>query len=387
MAFEPPRPETAREPRRKPRVLFAANTSWYLYNYYRNVFRAFLDAGVEVLVASPSDGHSEKLRALGCIPVALPLLPASKNPLREAATLAGFLRLYHARRPDMVFHFTIKCNLYGSLAATALGIPHVNGISGLGSAFNNEGPLRFAARWAYRIAQRRTHKVFFQNAYDLEFMLREKMVRAERAVLLPGSGVNLDSFVPSHRPRAEEFVFVFAGRMLWEKGLLYLAEAMRLLRREEPRTRCLAFGFLDPGNPKYVDQEQLAAWEAEGVLVYGGPLEDVKQAYRQADCVILPTYYREGVPKSLLEAAAMAKPILATDLPGCRQAVIDGENGLLCAPRDTGALAHAMLRMVRMPEAERRRLGDNGRRRVETSFGESRVIDQYLKTARGLLGL
>jgi len=392
-------------------VLFVANTSWYLYNYYRNVLRTFITAGYEVWTASPADGYHEKLRDLGCTPVSIPLRPASKNPLSEAKALIGLLRLYHGHRPDLVFHFTIKCNLYGSIAATALGIPHVNGVPGLGSVFNEEGPrsglLGPFATWAYRLTQRRAFQVFFQNAYDLEFMVRRRMVRRDQTALLPGSGVNLDSFLPDRREPSDEFVFVFAGRMLREKGLSYLAEAMRRLRAEEslgpggglggdlgqalprvsPRVTCLIYGFLEPGNPKYVTLEELDAWKAEGLMEYRGPLEDVKEAYHLADCIILPTYYREGVPKSLLEAAAMAKPILATDLPGCRQAVIHGVNGLLCAPRDTGALLEAMRRMVGMDEAARRRLGDNGRRRVETEFGESRVIARYLDTARAALGV
>lgn len=403
MPLTTPPTDNGRPPRRRSRVLFVANTSWYLYNYYRNVFRTFITAGYEVWTASPADGYHEKLRELGCSPVSLPLRPASKNPLREAKALIGFLRLYHRHRPDLVFHFTIKCNLYGSIAAAGLGIPHVNGVPGLGSAFNEEGPgtglMGPIATGAYRFAQQWAFRVFFQNAYDLEFMLQRKMVRPDQTALLPGSGVNLDSFLPDYRDPSPEFVFVFAGRMLREKGLSYLAEAMRRLRAEEsqglpgafprisPRVTCLIYGFLEPGNPKYVTLEELDAWKAEGLMEYRGPLEDVKEAYHLADCIILPTYYREGVPKSLLEAAAMAKPILATDLPGCRQAVIHGENGLLCKPRDTEALLKAMRRMAGMDEAERRRLGNNGRRRVETEFGESRVIARYLDTARAVLGI
>jgi glycosyltransferase involved in cell wall biosynthesis len=367
-----------------PRVLFAANTSWYLFNYYRNIFLAFREAGYDVYVATPRDAHAELLTGLGCRHVGLPLRPHSRNPFREAATLLALFRAYRRIRPAIAFHFTIKCNLYGALAARALSIPHANNVSGLGSAFNSEGVFNRAIQAVFRVAQRRCARVFFQNVADLEYMEARGLVAPGQAMLLPGSGVNLANFRPAPPPRDGNFTFVFAGRLLWEKGLGYLADALRALRAEGSRARCLVFGFLDEGNPKFVSARDLEAWEAEGLLEYRGPLEDVKPAYRLADCVILPTYYREGIPKSLLEAMAMTKPVLTTDIAGCRQAVTDGENGFLCAPRSAAALADAMRRMAGLNEAARERMGLMGRARVEARFGEDRVIGEYLKLAKNL---
>jgi glycosyltransferase involved in cell wall biosynthesis len=367
-----------------PRVLFAANTSWYLFNYYRNIFLAFREAGYDVYVASPRDAHAKLLTGLGCRHVPLPLRPHSRNPIREAATLLSLFAAYRRIRPAIAFHFTIKCNLYGGLAARALSIPHANNVSGLGSAFNSEGVFNRAIQSVFRVAQRRCARVFFQNVADLEYMEARKLVSPGQAMLLPGSGVNLAHFLPAPPPRDGNFTFVFAGRLLWEKGLAYLADALRELRAEGSRVRCLVFGFLEEGNPKFLGAQDLAAWEAEGLLEYRGPLEDVKQAYRLADCVILPTYYREGIPKSLLEAMAMTKPVLATDIVGCRQAVTDGENGFLCAPRNAAALADAMRRMANLGEDARARMGLSGRHTVEARFGEDRVIGEYLKLANDL---
>ncbi|MCD6024343.1 MAG: glycosyltransferase family 1 protein [Fibrobacteria bacterium] len=369
----------------KPRVVFSANTSWYLFNYYRNTFAAFMDAGYEVFIAAPVDAYTEKLRALGCVHLPLPIKPHSKNPFRELAALVGFFRVYHAVRPDVAFHFTIKCNLYGSLAARLLDIPHANSISGLGSAFNTEGWFNRFIQVAYRVLQRKSARIFFQSASDRDFMVERSLVTPKQVLLLSGSGVDLSHFKPNPKRRSENFVFIFAGRILWEKGFAYLAEAMRLVKREDPRIECQVYGFLEAGNPKYVSREQLAEWEDEGLLRYRGPLEDVRKAHSEADCVVLPTYYREGIPKSLLEAAAAAKPLLATDLPGCREAVKHGVNGMLCAARDAESLAEAMLRMARMNEADLEAMGRRGRALVEAGFGEDHITAQYLKVANALI--
>jgi glycosyltransferase involved in cell wall biosynthesis len=298
--------------------------------------------------------------------------------------LLSLFATYRRVRPAMTFHFTIKCNLYGALAARALSIPHANNVSGLGSAFNSDGVFNRAVQAIFRVAQKRCARVFFQNVSDQEFMEARGLVSPGQAMLLPGSGVNLAHFVPVPPPRDGNFTFVFAGRLLWEKGLAYLADALRILRAEGSRARCLVYGFIEEGNPKFVGAQDLQAWEAEGLLEYRGPLQDVKEAYRLADCVILPTYYREGIPKSLLEAMAMTKPVLATDIAGCRQAVTEGENGFLCAPRNAASLANAMRRMANLDEASLLRLGAKGRETVEARFGEDRVIGEYLKLAKSL---
>lgn len=298
--------------------------------------------------------------------------------------MLALFRAYRRLRPAVVFHFTIKCNLYGALAARALSIPFVNNVSGLGSAFNTDGLLNRIVQSVFRVAQKGCARVFFQNVADLEFMRARRLVARDQAMVLPGSGVNLKKFVPAPPPREDVFTFVFAGRLLWEKGLGYLAEALRALRAEGVAARCLVYGFLDAGNPKFVTARDLEAWQAEGLLEYRGPLDDVQEAYRLADCVVLPTYYREGIPKSLLEAMAMTKPVLATDISGCRQAVRDGENGFLCAPRDAASLASAMRRMAALDEAALARMGLKGREIVEARFGEERVIGEYLAIAKRL---
>jgi glycosyltransferase involved in cell wall biosynthesis len=260
-------------------------------------------------------------------------------------------------------------------------------VTGLGSAFEREGWLNRLACAAYRFTQHRTTQVFFQSPEDFDYMRNRGLVTEAQALVLPGSGVDLKRFQPRRTvaPSGTGPVFVFAGRMLREKGLSEMAEAMRRVQKTVPAATCRVYGFLEPGNPRFVTREETDRWTAEGVLDYRGPVEDVREAYAEADCVVLPTYYREGVPKSLLEAAAMGLPLITTSLTGCRAAVQDGVNGFLCEPRDVGSLTDALLRMIAAGPEGRARMGRRGRERVEAAFSEERVTRAYLDAALNLI--
>jgi glycosyltransferase involved in cell wall biosynthesis len=303
----------------------------------------------------------------------------------ELWTLARYALAYARLKPAMAFHFTIKSNLYGSLAARVLRVPYASNISGMGSAFNKRGVLQTLMRALYQISQKRATRVFFQNPEDLEYFRASGIMPDDKVRLLPGSGVDLSHFKPHQRPRAAgaPFRFVFAGRILWEKGFPYLPDAVRLLRARGVPIECVIYGACYEGNPKGVSRQQLAAWEAEGLLTYGGMLDDVRVAYEAADAVVLPTYYREGVPRSLLEASAMGKPLVATDWVGCREVVEDGVNGFLCAPRDAESLATALEKMMALDEAGVQRMAAAARERVEQRFGEGLVVEAYVEALVG----
>lgn len=366
---------------KKPVVVFSANTSWYLLNFRKGSIRAFRDRGYEVVIVAPRDGYVAGLEELGCRHIHVSMNALGKNPVRELWTMAHYALIYARLKPTMAFHFTIKANLYGSLVARLLGVPYASNISGMGSAFNVKGPLQTLTRFFYRATQQDARRVFFQNPEDLDFFKRGALVPQERVRLLPGSGVDLTHFMPHERSSAagSAFRFVFAGRILWEKGFPYLPEAMRLLRARGVAAECVVYGACYEGNAKGVSRQQLAEWEAQSLIRYGGMLNDVRSAYEDADAVVLPTYYREGVPRSLLEASAMAKPLIATDWVGCREVVEDGVNGYLCAPRDAESLARAMERLVALDAAALRAMGAAARHRVETRFGEDLVVAAYVE--------
>ncbi|HEV2866168.1 MAG TPA: glycosyltransferase family 4 protein, partial [Allosphingosinicella sp.] len=310
------------------------------------------------------------------VPIAIDSLGVS--PLRDLALFARYHKLLKQIRPDAFLGYTAKPNVWGSLAAQALGIPVVNNISGLGTAFIEGGALRRIVSALYRAALRRSAAVFFQNPEDRELFLARRLVRPEQARLVPGSGIDLARFQAVPQPVGQPFTFLMMGRLLWQKGVGEYVEAARLVRREVPDARFRLLGFLDAPNRSAVPREDVERWQAEGLIDYLDETDDVRPHIAAADCVVLPSY-REGLPRSLLEGAAMARPLIAADVPGCRHVVEDGVTGFLCTVRDSASLAHAMLRMIRLEPAQRAAMGAAARSRVEREFGEERVVEPYLQ--------
>lgn len=359
-------------------VAISINASWNVVNFRRGLVEALRREGWRVIALAPTDAWSPRLAEIGAehVPIAIDSLGLS--PLRDLALLWRYRRTLARLRPDVFLGYTAKPNVWGSLAAGSLGIPVVNNISGLGTAFIEPGPLRRILSVLYRIALRRSAAVFFQNPEDLDLFRRQRLVRADQARLLPGSGIDLDRFRPPEAHPPEPFAFLFVGRLLWQKGVREYVEAARIVRRERPDVRFRMLGFLDAPNRSAVARDEVEAWRAEGLIDYLGATDDVRPHLAAADCLVLPSW-REGLPRTLLEGAAMARPLIATDVPGCRHVVEHEANGLLCAPRDPEALAEAMRRMLALTEAERAAMGAAGRSRVERDFAEQSVIGAYLE--------
>jgi glycosyltransferase involved in cell wall biosynthesis len=361
------------------RILMSANMAWNVLNFRAGLVRALVGRGYEVIVAAPEDGSAAPLAELGCRHIPFPIDSKGTSPLGDLALLYRFLGLMRRERPDVFLGFTIKPNVYGSLAAALLGIPAINNVSGLGTAFIREDWLTNVAKRLYRIAFRGSALVFFQNEDDRLLFVDEALVAHERTALLPGSGIDLERFRPVHRPCVEAvgFRFLLLGRMLWDKGIGEYVAAARLVRREIPDVRFHLLGFADPDNRTAIDPTTMAAWVDEGIVEFLGASDDVRTHIAAADCVVLPSY-REGTPRSLLEAAAMGKPLIATDVPGCREVVDHGRNGYLCAARSAGELAARMLEMARESTERRLAMGRASRRKVELQFDERIVARRYL---------
>ncbi|WP_310394542.1 glycosyltransferase family 4 protein [Hymenobacter sp.] len=368
------------------RVALVINTSWNIWNFRASLVRALQAAGHEVLAIAPPDDYSARLETeLGCRFV--PILMANKgtNPVQDAALTRRFYQIYRRERPDVVLHYTIKPNIYGSLAARLAGIPSINNVSGLGTVFIVRNLVSRVALGLYRFAFRFPRKVFFQNDDDRQLFLRHGLVRPEITGLLPGSGVDTDRFRPAAQfTRQTPFVFLMVARVLYEKGVVEYFEAARIIRAAEPGTRVQLLGGLDEAGGVGVPRATFEEWLAGGDIEYLGRSDDVAAHLHRADCVVLPSY-REGTPKTLLEAAAVGKPLVTTDVPGCRETVQDGHNGYLCQVRSGADLAAQMLRVLRLPDADLQRMGRASRRLAETKFDEKLVLDQYL-TAVGEVG-
>jgi glycosyltransferase involved in cell wall biosynthesis len=367
------------------KIIICLNTAWNLVNFRAGLIRALVAVGYEVVAVAPDDKYAAGLNALGCRFVPLHMENGGTNPVQDALLTLRFARLFARERPDVYLGYTVKPNVYGSFAAHMLRIPVINNIAGLGAVFIKDGWLVRFVRWLYRVALRRSTKVFFQNPDDRALFIDGGMVRAEVTELLPGSGIDLNRFTPPIAPAVHDantkFRFLLIARMLRDKGVGEYVEAARLLRHSWPEAEFCLLGFVDVQNPAAISRAEMDAWVAEGVVQYLGVSDDVRAQIAKADCVVLPSY-REGTPRTLLEAAAMARPIVTTDAVGCREVVNDGVNGYLCKVGDAEDLAEKMNRMLSLSIDQRRQMGKNGRLKMEREFDERLVIKKYLDAIR-----
>lgn len=363
----------------KKKVVISINTSWNIYNFRSGLVKAFIEHGYEVIAVAPSDDYVPRLEALGCKCIPLSMDSNGTNPARDLLLLIRYYLLLRSIRPIAFLGYTIKPNVYGSIAASALGIPVINNIAGLGATFIRDDYLTRIVRGLYKFALKRSHRIFFQNADDQELFQRFGLAAGGVCALLPGSGINVAQYRAAPSPALSErpFRFLLVGRMLRDKGVEEFVEAARLVRQEGARVEFHLLGLVDAANANAISADKLRAWENEGLVSYLGRTEDVRPHIAQADCVVLPSY-REGVPRSLLEAAAMARPIIATDVVGCRDAVDHNVNGYLCKVKDPVDLAAKMAQMIALTPAQRAVMGAAGRSKVETEFDEQIVIQKYL---------
>jgi glycosyltransferase involved in cell wall biosynthesis len=301
------------------------------------------------------------------------------NPIKDSALIMELYSIYKRVKPDIILHYTIKPNVYGTLAAALLGIPAVNNVCGLGTVFLKRGIVSFIAKLLYRISFRHASKVFFQNPDDLQLFLDEKLVPGQLVDLLPGSGIDLQKFRPTPLPNNERFTFLLISRLISDKGIFEFIEAVKELRQEGLKARFQVLGAIDEEHKRGIKASVIQQWIDDGIIDYLGTTEDVRPYLHQADCVVLPSY-REGTPRVLLEAASTARPIIATEVPGCKQVVDDRVNGLLCRVKDARDLAAKMRTMASLPEEALKTMGEQGRAKVEAVYDEALVIRKYLQT-------
>ena len=361
-------------------IALAINSSWNIYNFRSGLVRALVRNGYRVLAIAPPDAHSRRLAELGCEFIPIEMNPRGRSPAEDAKLFLDYRRILKAHRPAAFLGYTIKPNVYGSLAAHSFGIPVINNIAGLGVSFLRRGLFQALVRKLYRTALRRSRTVFFQNPDDRSLFVTAGLVRQQQTGLLPGSGVDLNRFVPVERRRtsSDPFVFLIVSRLLRSKGFADYVAAAEVIRARYPRAEFRVAGIIERSHGDAIRREEVERWCAAGTIKYLGARDDVRPALGEADAVVLPTYYPEGTPRALLEAAAMAKPLITTDLPGCREVVNDSVNGLLCEPRNVESLVSAMAQMLEMSDMDLRAMGAASRQKAETEFDEQIVINRYL---------
>ncbi len=371
------------------KVLLAANTDWYLHNFRSSLARCLQDQGCQVLLASPAGEYSPGFASQGLRWIQWDLGRQSIAPWSEISSLRQIYTIYKREKPDLVHHHTIKPVLYGTLAARLAGVPAVvNSITGRGYIFQGEDRR---ARWLkrlvlpiYRLAFNSPRcGVIFENETDRQYFITHRLASAGRTWLIEGVGVDPQRFAPQPEPEGVPVVML-AARMLWDKGIGVLVEAARTLRAEMP-VRVVLVGTPDPGNPGTVTTQTLEQWHAEGVIEWWGWQPDMPEIYNRSHIVTLPTMYGEGVPTTLLEAAACGRPLVATDIPGCRQVVMDGHNGFLVPANDARALALALKRLA-SDTALRGRMGVASRQLVMEKFTHAQVNAATLQVYQHILG-
>lgn len=344
-----------------------------------NFINSLISEGHEVHTVAPVDDYTHRLREAGCIHHNVRMDSRGANPIKDLGLIIEFWSIYRALRPDVILHYTIKPNIYGSLAAAVLGIPVINNVCGLGTVFMKKGIVSTVAiklyKWAFRYPQR----VFFQNPEDYNLFLERGLVPAHIADLLPGSGVDLERFYPVNYQRNTPFTFLVISRLITDKGILEFIEAIKKLKADGLNARFQILGAKDPDHKRGIKVKTIDDWISSGIIEYLGTTDDVRQYIHGADCVVLPSY-REGTPRTLLEAASSSKPIVTTDVPGCHDVVIDNHNGLLCRVKDAGDLADKMQQMATLDENTLRIMGQNGRKKMEREFSEIIVIRKYIQT-------
>ena len=366
-----------------PLLLLIGNDVPTVLNLRMGLLRALQAKGYRVAVAAPPARGSDQIEAAGIAFHPVRMSPTGTKPLSDAALLMRYVRLFRDERPAAILGFTVKPNVYGSLAARLCAVPVINNITGLGTAFISKGVLESLVTALYRLALRKSEVVFFHNEEDRDLFLGRGLVRSEQATVIPGSGIDLDKFQAAPLPGlADAPVFLLIGRLINEKGVREFVEAASKVKRGWPNARFQLLGDFASG-PRAVGRDELDRWVDEGTIEYLGSSPDVRPFIAEADCIVLPSY-REGLPRSLLEGAAMGRPLIATDAPGCRDLVEPEVTGYLCQVRSGPSLAETMEKFACLSPDERAAMGRQARQMVEDRFSDERVNEAYLKVLERL---
>lgn len=366
------------------KIVLSSNTTWSIYNFRLGLVKRLLK-DYEVIVIAPKDKYSKRLEDLGCKYYNIFVDNKGTNPINDIKTFLQYCHIYKRIKPDISLHFTIKPNIYGNFACKLLSIPVVNTITGLGTAFIRETFLTKIVKFLYKIALKNTF-LFFQNKDDAELFKKNKLIK--EFDIVPGSGVNINEFKPIKIEKKDKFFrFLLIARIIKDKGIYEYVKAAKILKEKYNNVEFLLVGAVGVDNPTAISREEVLNWQTQGLIKYLGvkKKEEVRKEIAKADCVVLPSY-REGMPRTLLEASSMAKPIITTNVPGCKDIVEDGINGFLCKVKDPKDLAEKMDKMLNLSQKERAEMGKKGREKVLREFDERIVIEKYMEIIRRVIG-
>ncbi len=373
------------------KLLFLIAEDWYFWSHRLPIAQAAKADGYEVIIATRENEHGRLIEREGFRLIPVSMRRKGRNILHEVSSIIELIRVYREEKPDIVHHVAMKPVLYGTLAARLTGVPFVvNALAGLGHIFTANGLktrlIRLIVKASLRFVFNCPHSaVILQNYEDMEKLQRECNLRKEMLALIRGSGVDLDRYYPLPKSNNNAPVVLLPSRMLWEKGVSEFLEAAKILQDEGVRARFALIGRIDPDSPSAITAGQLEQWNESGTIEWWGFSDDMPSVFAQADIVCLPTFYGEGIPKVLIEAAACGCPIVATDIPGCREVVKDGVNGLLVPVKNAGKLAEALRKLIQ-DGSVRKAMGERGREIAVNQFSIERVVEQTLGVYSGRIG-
>lgn len=359
------------------RIAIVLNTSWNIYNFRLGLIKALFNEGHEIIAIAPKDEYTERLIDLGCKYEEVKLDSRGANPIKDFGLTVELFKIYRRIKPDVILHYTIKPNIYGTFAASVLGIPVVNNVCGLGTAFLNKNIVSRIAIAMYRLSFRFPKLVFFQNKDDQQFFMDSKLISNTKSDILPGSGIDIDHFVPFRQKNKNRFTFLLISRLIHDKGIIEYIDAIKALKSKGVDADFQLLGQIDEKHSRGIPEKLVKEWAEQGVVDYLGTTDDVRPYINNSDCIVLPSY-REGTPRSLIEAASSAKPIVATNVAGCNNIVTDNLNGLLCEPANALDLASKMEAMLNTSSEKLAQMGDESRKIAVSRFDENFVIDKYL---------
>lgn len=360
------------------KLLFIGNTAWSMYNFRLPIFQYFLNKKYEVIVVSPFDSiYVPLLQSSRCKYYPVDIEAKGNNPFRDIKTMLQIRKILKKEQPDCCFFYTIKPNIYGSMAAASLNIPYIPITTGLGYVFLVDNLVSKIAKLLYKIAFKKANEVWFLNQDDATSFKQAKLIDESKINIIKGEGIDLNKF--EILPHNNGISFLVQARMLWDKGIGIFVDAARILKKKYPDVKFKLLGFMGVDNPNAITENQMNEWIHEGIIEYLGSTNDVRPYIYDSTCIVLPSYYREGIPFSLMEGAAAGKPIITTDNVGCREVVEDGVTGYLCKIKDSVDLADKMEKVILMPEFERNQMGLKGREKMKNEFGIDIVINKYVE--------
>ena len=357
-------------------IFFTANVLWDIYIFRYGVIKALIDDGHEVVAIAPNDSRIDFPKELGIRHIPIELSLRGVNPLKDFQLYLQLVDIYKKEKPDIIFHYTIKPNIYGTLAAKRAKIPSIAVLTGLGYSFVEGGLISKIAKTLYRISLQYSKEVWILNEDDKKRLIDEKIVDEKKLFILPGEGVDTQKFSPVPRDPNKNLIFLMVARAFYDKGVREYVEAAKLIKEKGYDVKFLFLGALGGSAANGIDKAKMDEYEEKGILEYLGHRKDVEAIINMSDCVILPSY-REGISKVLMEAASMEKPIIATDVTGCKEIVENNKSGYLVKVKDFLDLAEKIEKFINLSDEERKKMGKNGRKKILNEFDEKIIIEIY----------